>query len=183
MRIEKVRVIGVDLGYDSVKMMSNGERIIFPSLVEEEEEGILLENSLEVLKNEEVLEKFDIDKIIIKIQDKVLQGHNDNTFNTYRVGNYVLNQRSSSVGYSLSDQKYKEPEEFAKLLSGISLLFPKADKIIIKNLITGLPIKYYENHKDSFKKELVNKFKVKIKNIKNKFIIFFIFICFYYYDI
>jgi plasmid segregation protein ParM len=170
MRTEKVNVIGVDLGYDSIKMMAKGEKIIFPSLVEEEEEGILLENSLEVLKNEEVLEKFDMNKIIIKIQDKTILGYNDESFNTYRVGNYVLNQRSSSVGYSLSDQKYKEPEEFAKLLSGISLLFPKADKIIIKNLVTGLPIKYYEKHKESFKKELVNTFKVQIKNIRNQFI-------------
>jgi plasmid segregation protein ParM len=170
MRTEKVRVIGVDLGYDSVKMMAKGEKIIFPSLVEEEEEGILLENSLEVLKNEDLLEKFDINKIIIKIQDKIILGYSDKNFNTYRVGDYVLNQRSSSIGYSLSDQKYKEPEEFAKLLSGICLLFPKADKIIIKNLVTGLPIKYYEKHKDFFKKELINIFNVQIKNIKNQFI-------------
>jgi len=170
MRTEKVNVIGVDLGYDSVKMMAKGKKIVFPSLVEEEEEGVLLENSLEVLKNKEILEKFDINKIIVKIQDKTLLGYSDESFNTYRVGNYVLNQRSSSVGYSLSDQKYKEPEEFAKLLSGISLLFPKADKIIIKNLVTGLPIKYYEKHKDLFKKELVNNFKIQIKNIKNQFI-------------
>ncbi|PRX17487.1 plasmid segregation protein ParM [Orenia metallireducens] len=170
MRTEKIRVIGVDLGYDSVKMMAKDKKIVFPSLVEEEEEGILLENSLEVLKNEELLEKFDINKIIIKIQDKIIRGYNDDSFNTYRVGNYVLNQRSSSIGYSLSDQKYKEPEEFAKLLSGISLLFPKADKIVIKNLVTGLPIKYYEKHKDYFKKELVNTFTIQIKNIKNQFI-------------
>lgn len=170
MRAEKINVIGVDLGYDSVKMMAKGKKIVFPSLVEEEEEGILLENSLEVLKNEEVLEKFDINKIIVKIQNKTILGYNDESFNTYRVGNYVLNQRSSSVGYSLSDQKYKEPEEFAKLLSGISLLFPKADKIIIKNLVTGLPIKYYEKHKELFKKELVNTFKIQIKNIRNQFI-------------
>lgn len=170
MRTEKIKVIGVDLGYDSVKMMAKDEKIIFPSLVEEEEEGILLENSLEVLKNKDLLEKFDLNKIIIKIQDKIIRGYNDESFNTYRVGNYVLNQRSSSIGYSLSDRKYKEPEEFAKLLSGISLLFPKADKIIIKNLVTGLPIKYYEKHKDSFKKELINTFNIQIKNIKNQFI-------------
>lgn len=170
MRIEKINIIGIDLGYDSIKMMTKNQKLVFPSLVEEEEEGILLENSLEVLKNQKLLEKFDINKIIIKIQDKTILGYNDKRFNTYRVGNYVLNQCSSSVGYSLSDRKYKEPEEFAKLLSGISLLFPKADKIIIKNLVTGLPIKYYEKHKESFKKELINTFKIQIKNIKNQFI-------------
>ena len=50
------------------------------------------------------------------------------------------------------------------------MLFPKADKIVIKNLVTGLPIKYYEKHKDYFKKELVNTFTIQIKNIKNQFI-------------
>lgn len=170
MRSEKVKVVGVDLGYDSVKMMSKERKISFPSLAEEEEEGILLENSLQVLKNEEIVDSFNTNKIIIKIQDKILKGYQDDRFKAYRVGNYVLNQRSSSIGYSLSDTKYQEPEEFAKLLSGICLLFPKSDKIIIKNLVTGLPIKYYEKHKESFKGRLENSFTVQIKNIKNVFI-------------
>ncbi|TDX43797.1 ParM/StbA family protein [Orenia marismortui] len=171
MRTEKVRVIGVDLGYDTIKMMSKGKKIMFPSLADEEEEGILLEKSLEVLRtSDNLLTNFDPSKIIIKIQDKAITGYNDQNFKAYRVGDYVLNQRSSSIAYSLSDKKYEEPEEFAKLLSGICLLFPKADKIIIKNLVTGLPIKYYEKHKESFKNKLESDFNVKIKNTRNQFV-------------
>ncbi|WP_018250405.1 ParM/StbA family protein [Orenia marismortui] len=171
MRTEKVRVIGVDLGYDTIKMMSKGKKIMFPSLADEEEEGILLEKSLEVLRtSDNLLTNFDPSKIIIKIQDKAITGYNNQKFKAYRVGDYVLNQRSSSIAYSLSDKKYEEPEEFAKLLSGICLLFPKADKIIIKNLVTGLPIKYYEKHKESFKNKLESDFNVKIKNTQNQFV-------------
>lgn len=171
MRIEKINIFGVDLGYDSIKMLANGKELIFPSLAEEEEEGVLSDKSFKVIRDDKKLvDKFDPGRMIIKIQDKLIKGYNDNIFTAYRVGDYVLNQRSSSIGYSLSDKKYENPEEFAKLLSGISLLFPKADKIIINHLITGLPIKYYEKHKNSFKDKLESKFKIKFKNINNKFI-------------
>lgn len=171
MRNENVNIIGVDLGYDSIKMISSDKKIIFPSLAEEEEEGIILETSFEVVKKQEnLIDKFDPKKIIIKLQDDLLSGEQNKAFTTYRVGNYVLNQRSSSIGYSLSDKKYEEPEEFAKLLSGIALLFPKADKITIKHLITGLPIKYYEKHKKLFKNKLEDSFKIKLQNINNQFV-------------
>ncbi|MCK8828321.1 ParM/StbA family protein [Natroniella acetigena] len=171
MRIENVNVLGVDLGYDSIKMLNNDQEVIFPSLAEKDDQGVLSETSFQVIREEdELIGKFDPKKIIIKIQDELIKGLKNTDFTSYRVGNYVLNQHSSSVAYSLSDNKYEDPEEFAKLLSGICLLFPKADKINIKHLITGLPIKYYENHKDLFKNKLENEFKIKIKNINNKFI-------------
>jgi plasmid segregation protein ParM len=169
--MEKVNVVGIDLGYDSIKMLAKDKKLIFPSLAEEEESGILSDNSFKIIQeNNIVTEKFNKQKMIIQIQDKLITGYEDSNFTAYRVGDYVLNQNSSSIGYSLSDKKYEEPEEFAKLLSGICLLFPKADKITIKHLITGLPIKYYEKHKQSFKDKLENEFKVKFKNINNKFI-------------
>ena len=171
MRVEKIGVFGVDLGYDSVKMLSAGKKLIFPSLAEEEEEGVLSDNSFELIQEgEQSKNNFNEQRIIIKIQDKLLKGYKDDLFTAYRVGDYVLNQRSASVGYSLSDKKYEEPEEFAKLLAGVCLLYPRADKLTIKHLITGLPIKYYEKHKQSFKDKLENKFKVKLKNINNEFI-------------
>jgi len=171
MRTENINIIGVDLGYDSIKIIANDKKIIFPSLAEEEEEGILSDTSFEIIKNQDnLIEKFNPQKMIIKIQEKLIRGYKDTSFTTYRVGDYVLNQSSSSIGYSLSDKKYEEPEEFSKLLSGICLLFPKADKINIKHLITGLPIKYYEKHKNSFKNKLEKNFKVQFKNINNQFI-------------
>ena len=171
MRTENINVIGVDLGYDSVKMLFRDKELVFPSLAEREDEGILSDSSFEVVtKPDDVIFKFNPKKMIIKIQDKLIKGYTDREFTTYRVGDYVLNQRFSSVAYSLSDKKYKDPEEFAKLLSGIALLCPKADKIKIKHLITGLPIKYYENNKLAFKERLENNFKIQIKNINNQFV-------------
>ncbi|GAB6139187.1 ParM/StbA family protein [Halanaerobaculum tunisiense] len=163
MRIENSNVLGVDLGYDSVKLKTKDKELLFPSLAEEEEQGVLADSSFEVLKSRgKLVEEFDPEKMIIQIETA--------DSNVYRVGDYVLNQRSSSIAYSLSGDKYEEPEEFAKLLSGICLLHPKADKVVINNLITGLPIKYYEKHKETFKDELENNFKVKFKNINNEFI-------------
>ncbi len=168
MRIENVSVVGVDLGYDSVKMMTKDKEIIFPSLAEEEEEGVLSERSFDLIKQSNFNDRFDPKKILIQLDDNFDKTNSESK--VYRVGDYVLNQRSASVGYSLSDKKYEEPEEFAKLLAGISLLFPKADKISIRNLITGLPIKYYENHKELFKNKLESNFKVKVSNASNQFI-------------
>ena len=171
MRGEKIDVLGVDLGYDSVKILANGQQLLFPSLAEMEDEGVLSDTSFEVLKKKDnLVEKFDPAKMIVKIQSDLINGQNNEEFSAYRVGDYVLNQNSSSIGYSLAVDKYEQPEEFAKLLAGISLLFPKADMINIDHLITGLPIKYYENHKVSFKEKLTETFKVKLKNISNKFI-------------
>ncbi|GAB6099014.1 hypothetical protein JCM16358_08930 [Halanaerocella petrolearia] len=171
MRIENANVLGVDLGYDSVKLKTKDKELLFPSLAEEEEGGVLTDTSFEVIKNRDnLVEEFDPEKMIIQIQDELIQGQGSDSFTTYRVGDYVLNQRSSSIAYSLSDDKYEEPEEFSKLLSGICLLFPKANKIVINNLVTGLPIKYYEKHKRSFKNRLENTFKVRFKNINNEFI-------------
>ncbi|MGM0369722.1 MAG: ParM/StbA family protein [Bacillota bacterium] len=171
MRGEKIDVIGVDLGYDSVKILANDQQLLFPSLAEVEDEGVLSDTSFKVLKQKSnLVEKFDPTKMIVKIQSDLINGEDSKQFKTYRVGDYVLNQNSSSVGYSLAIDKYEQPEEFAKLLSGISLLFPKADMITIDHLVTGLPIKYYESHKESFKEKLTNTFKVKLKNIKNQFV-------------
>ncbi|WP_051412058.1 ParM/StbA family protein [Halonatronum saccharophilum] len=168
MRTQKVNVIGVDLGYDSVKMMAKDQEIIFPSLAEEEEEGILSERSFDLINKDSINDRFDPKKIIIELEEGL--GEQESANRIYRVGDYVLNQRSASVSYSLSDKKYEEPEEFAKLLAGISLLFPKANKVSIRNLITGLPIKYYENHKEFFKNKLENNFKIKISNVSNQFV-------------
>ncbi len=171
MRTENIDIIGVDLGYDSIKMLTDEKKIIFPSLAEEEEEGVLSDTSFKVIKkNSKSTKKFDPEKIIIQLKNETIDGLSKKGFTIYKVGNYVLNQSSSSIGYSLSDKKYEEPEEFAKLLSGICLLFPKADQINIKNLITGLPIKYYENHKKSFKNKLESNFEIKLKTIDNEFI-------------
>ena len=171
MRGEKIDVLGVDLGYDSVKILANGQQLLFPSLAEVEEEGVLSDTSFEVLKRKsKLVEKFDPAKMIVKIQSDLITGQDSEEFRAYRVGDYVLNQNSSSIGYSLAVDKYEQPEEFAKLLAGISLLFPKADVINIDQLITGLPIKYYESHKKIFKDKLTETFKVKLKNINNKFV-------------
>ncbi|MBM7557500.1 ParM/StbA family protein [Halanaerobacter jeridensis] len=171
MRGEKIDVLGVDLGYDSVKILANGQQLLFPSLAEIEDEGVLSDTSFEVLKRQSnLVEKFDPAKMIVKIQSDLINGQDSEEFSAYRVGDYVLNQNSSSVGYSLAVDKYEQPEEFAKLLAGISLLFPKADMINIDHLVTGLPIKYYENHKDTFKNKLTETFKVKLKNINNNFV-------------
>ena len=170
-RGEKIDVLGVDLGYDSVKILADDKQLLFPSLAEVEEEGILSDTSFEVLKRKDnLVEKFDPAKMIVKIQSELITGGEDEEFSAYRVGDYVLNQNSSSIGYSLAVDKYEQPEEFAKLLAGICLLFPKADTININHLITGLPIKYYESHKKSFKEKLSKTFKVKLKNINNQFI-------------
>ncbi|AGB40530.1 StbA protein [Halobacteroides halobius DSM 5150] len=169
MRIETANVLGVDLGYDSVKIKTKDKELLFPSLAEEEERGVLADASFEVLKSRDnLVEEFDPEKMIIQVHGN--PSREDEKFTTYRVGDYVLNQRSSSIAYSLSDDKYEEPEEFAKLLSGVCLLYPKADKVVINNLVTGLPIKYYEKHKSSFKNKLENNFKVHFKNINNEFI-------------
>ena len=171
MRGEKIDVMGVDLGYDSVKILANDQQLLFPSLAEVEEEGVLSDTSFEVLKRKHnLVEKFDPEKMIVKIQADLIKGKEENSFTAYRVGDYVLNQNSSSIGYSLAVDKYEQPEEFAKFLAGVSLLFPKADLITIDHLITGLPIKYYENHKKSFKEQLTKTFKVKLKNINNRFV-------------
>ncbi|MGM0501879.1 MAG: ParM/StbA family protein [Bacillota bacterium] len=171
MRGEKIDVMGVDLGYDSVKILANEQQLLFPSLAEVEETGVLSDTSFEVLKRKNnLVEKFDPEKMIVKIQADLIRGAENNEFAAYRVGDYVVNQNSSSIGYSLAVDKYEQPEEFAKLLAGISLLFPKADLITIDHLVTGLPIKYYENHKQSFEEQLTKTFKVKLKNINNKFI-------------
>ena len=171
MRSEKIDVLGVDLGYDSVKILADEQQLLFPSLAEIEEEGVLSDTSFEVLKKKDnLVEKFDPEKMIVKIQSDLINGEEGKEFNAYRVGDYVLNQKSASIGYSLAVDKYEQPEEFAKLLAGISLLFPKADTINIDHLITGLPIKYYENHKVSFKEKLTGTFKVKLKNINNQFV-------------
>lgn len=171
MRVEHVDIIGVDLGYDSVKIKVRDKELVFPSLAEEEDRGVFANTSFQINKdNKDLIEEFDPQKMIIKIQPSAITGKDSEEFVTYRVGDYVLNQRSSSIAYSLSDRKYEDPEEFAKMLSGLCLLFPKAEKISISHLITGLPIKYYENHRESFRKKLTNNFEVKFENIKNEFI-------------
>lgn len=170
LRTENVNLLSVDLGYDSTKMMSKKQKIVFPSLAEIEEEGVIRERSFQMVTEDEISTQFNPKKLIIKIQSHLLKGLTDTSYVAYRVGDYVLNQKSSSIAYSLSDRKYEEPEEYAKLLAGICLLYPKSDKIIIKHLVTGLPIKYFENHKESFKNRLENNFTVEIKNINNQFV-------------
>ncbi len=171
MRIENINILGVDLGYDSAKFKTKEQKLIFPSLAEEDVAGVLSDTSFEVLKNKnKATDKFDSEKMIIQLQPGQIIGREDDEFTTYRVGNYVLNQHSASIAYSLSENKYQEPQEFAKLLSGICMLFPKADKVVINHLITGLPIKYYKNHKENFKRTLESSFKVRFKNVNNEFI-------------
>ncbi|MCK8818107.1 ParM/StbA family protein, partial [Natroniella sulfidigena] len=93
-------------------------------------------------------------KMLISVEDQ------DRWFD-FGVGEYVANQLSSA-GENYNPDKFKTPEELAKLLAGFSVLKPKADKIIVQDLVTGLPIKYFNKYKDAIKDRFQGEFKAKI---------------------
>ena len=163
MKKRKIKLLSIDLGYDTVKVLTEKNKISYPSLAQREDEGVLKNLSFDV-NNFQNSNKHDKNKMIIKIRN------NDKTYSTFRIGDYVLNQDISTTSYSLSEDKHKKSEELAKFLAGITMIEQDANNIEIEKVITGLPIKFHAKYKDDFKERFEGTFKFEFINSNDKFI-------------
>ena len=145
----KINYAGIDLGYDTVKLVANGmkEVLQYPSLAEERD------SSVEDLRVESGFSK---EKMLISVED------NEKLYD-FGVGEYVANQFSSG-GANYNPDKFKTTGELAKLLAGFSTLHPDKAKILVNSLVTGLPIKYYDKYKEEIKDRFQGSFKAAVNN-------------------
>ncbi len=163
MKKRNIKLLSIDLGYDTVKVLTEKNKISYPSLAQREDEGVLNNLSFDV-NNFQKNNKHDKSKMIIKIRNA------NKTYSTFRIGDYVLNQDISTTSYSLSEDKHKKLEELAKFLSGITMIEQDSNNIEIEKVITGLPIKFHNKYKDDFKEKFEGTFKFEFINSNDKFI-------------
>ncbi|AGB40065.1 actin-like ATPase involved in cell division [Halobacteroides halobius DSM 5150] len=150
-----VSYCGWDSGYDTCKLItnqmkdSNQKPLTFPSLAKERTTSLIDKKELGLGQS------FSKEKMLIEVQDK-----NDEWYD-FMVGDYIVNQLESG-GSNYEVNKYQSEEELAKLLAGLSTLYPNANRIYIDKLVTGLPIQHHRNHKKGMKERFEGKFKSKI---------------------
>ncbi|GAB6099695.1 hypothetical protein JCM16358_15740 [Halanaerocella petrolearia] len=155
-----VAYCGWDSGYDTCKLITNQmtdcnqEPLTFPSLAKERSTSIIDKKELGIDN------AFGKKRMLIEVQD-----NNDNQWYDFMVGDYIVNQLETG-GTNYEVNKYESAEELAKLLAGLSTLYPNANRIHIDQLVTGLPIQHHRNHKKSMKERFEGEFKSKI-NTKN----------------
>lgn len=151
-----VKYAGIDLGYDSVKLVTdkmkriNQKPLVFPSLAKEKTSSLVDEKDLGLGQG------FSKDRMLIEVRD-------NNDWFYYMVGEYILNQFESG-GANYEVDKYQTTGELAKFLAGFTELYPEADKIVIDQLVTGLPVQAHRNHKEAMKKRFEGKFEARIYN-------------------
>ncbi len=163
MKKRKIKLLSIDLGYDTVKVLTKKNKISFPSLAQKEDGGVLKNLSFDV-NNFKKDSRHDKNKMIIKLRN------NDKSYSTFRIGDYVLNQDISTTSYSLSEDKHNKSEELAKFLAGIAMIEPSSNNIEIDKVITGLPIKFHNKYKSDFKERFEGRFKFEFIDSDEKFV-------------
>lgn len=157
----EIKYAGWDSGYDTCKIIDNimyeegKQPLLFPSLAKQNSSGLIDESQLGV--NEE----FSKERMIIEVKDK------DDTHQKFMVGEYILNQLEVG-GTNYSVEKYRSTQELAKLLSGFSALYPKANRIYVDTLVMGLPIQQHKMHKDEMKSRFTGEFEAYINGEKGQ---------------
>lgn len=152
-----INYAGWDSGYDACKLITNlmqtkdQSPLIFPSLAKETSSSMIDEQELGINKS------ISKEQMMIEVKDK------NNEYYNYMIGDYVITQLESG-GTNYEVNKYQSPEELAKLLAGLSVLHPKANKIIIDTLVTGLPVQHYKRHKERMSRRFRGSFEARVNN-------------------
>lgn len=145
---------GIDLGYDTVKIAVGGNLESFPSLAKEKEISRLDYNSKK--------DAFRKSKMVIEVRE-------DNKDYNYMVGDYVVNQLQKG-GFDYDVNKFEKTSELAKLLAAFSLMYPDEKEIVVDTLVTGLPIRDYNQNREAMKNRFEKEFEAKITNSEGKLI-------------
>lgn len=134
---------------------SNQAPLTFPSLAKKRSANIIDKKELGINHG------FSKERMLIEVED------GDNNWYDFMVGDYIINQLEKG-GYNYEANKYQSQEELAKLLAGLSTLYPNANRIHIDQLVTGLPIQHHRDHKQKMKERFEGEFKARITNQKGK---------------
>lgn len=133
--MEKIEHVAVDLGYGYVKAISSrtGKRVVFPTLVGRGHD-LSLSGVFGSKKN-------DIENISV----------------TYRGEKYFVGKLAESESRSVSRvfEKKRFNHQYTKLLLNVAILLVTDGTVNEVNLSTGLPLDFYNQQKEQFKRSVI----------------------------